>query len=106
MANYNETTVSGSEYTRCNQVNIINRLGSIPAVIFCEERVAVLSDGRNLFTPLDHITEVFDPAKVINLIDPNTGLPTGVEATYGDVYIMLYSAYMDAALARDAAAVP
>lgn len=106
MANYQETTVSGSEYTRCNIITIINPYGKNPAVQFNEERATVLADDRVIFEPRGNISLAFDPSKVIQLIDPNTGLPTGVEATYGDVYIMLYSAYVDAALARDAAAVP
>ena len=106
MANYNETTVSGSEYTRCNTICITNPYGKTPSVQFGEERATVLGVDRVLFEQTGGISATFDPLKIISLIDPNTGLPTGVEATYGDVYIMLYSAYVDAALARDAAAVP
>jgi hypothetical protein len=106
MPNYNESIVTGSEYTRCNTICITNPYGKTPSVQFGEERAAVLGADRVIFEPLGSISEAFDPAKVIPLLDPNTGLPTGVEATYGDVYIMIFSAYLAAAKARDAAAVP
>ena len=104
MPNYQETTVSGSEYTRCNVITIINPYGRTPAVDFSEERATVLAADRVIFEQLGHISLSFDPSKVIQLLDPNTGLPTGVEATYGDAYIMLFSAYMAAAMERDAVA--
>jgi hypothetical protein len=64
--------------------------------------VAVLDDGDEMRKPAAGITLDFDPARVIPLLNPSTGQPTGDETTYGAVYAILYSAYIAAAQERDA----
>jgi hypothetical protein len=102
MSTYIESTVTGQVWTRCNQIAIDNRRGSTPTVRFEEERVAVLDDGDEMRKPAAGITLDFDPARVIPLLNPSTGQPTGDETTYGAVYAILYSAYIAAAQERDA----
>lgn len=101
MSTYIESTVTGQVWTRCNQIAIDNRRGSTPTVRFEEERVAVLDDGDEMRKPAAGITLDFDPARVIPLRDPRTGELTGQTTTYGDVYAVLYSAYIAAANERD-----
>jgi len=94
----------GSEYTRCNQVVISNPLASTPQVQFYEERVAVIGE-RSLVTPEGHIQIAFDAAKAIPLVNPETLEPIpGQSTTMGQLYLALFSAYLQAALERDAGA--
>jgi len=113
MADYQETTLTGRAWQRCRQIVIDNRRGAVPTVRFDEERVVALDDGSETATLLGTLTRDYDPARAIPLYDPATGglvtdpatgEPIGETTTYGAVYQVLYSAYLDAALARDAAA--
>ena len=102
MSNYKETTVTGTSYKRCNQVLIINRLGATPTVKFDEQAVITL-DTETIVKGAGEIDLVFDQSQAVPLRDPVTGDLTGEQTTYGDIYATLYSAYIAAALARDAA---
>jgi hypothetical protein len=48
MSNYKETMITGSSYTRCNQVLISNRLGAVPTVKFDEQVVVSLETGGSI----------------------------------------------------------
>ena len=98
--NYNETTISGSEYTRCPQITIENPTGGPPLIQFREERIAILGE-RKICTPLGHIVIEFDPASTVALRNPETNDLTGGTITHGEIYAILYSAYIQSALARD-----
>lgn len=110
MPNYNETSVSGTRWTRCREIHIQNPHASrgVPTVTFVEEEVINMgSDYMPL--PKDHTvfptinTIMFDPAAVINVYDPVTCQPTGTTMSMGEVYVALFSAYMTEATKRDAA---
>lgn len=106
MSNYRETQIAGTRWTRCGVVQIINPYQRTPAVQFVEEVVTSLGEGEEpLFANAGGISVAFDPNRVIPLRDPFTGELTGQTTTYGAVHAVLYSAYMDAALERDAKAV-
>ena len=105
MPNYNETTITGTAWTRCHQIVIDNTRGLPPTVRFDEEEVISLAD-RELRKPLGALALAFDPARIIPLVNPATGLPTGAHTTYADAYALLYSAYIAAANDRDAAQAP
>jgi hypothetical protein len=102
MSTYAESTVTGQAWQRCCQIVIENRRGVQPTVRFEEERVVALDTGEELRKPAAGITLDFDPAREIPLRDPATGEPTGESTTYGAAYAVLYSAYIAAALERDA----
>ena len=101
--NYNETTVTGQAWKRCHQVVIENPRTGQQVVRFEEERVLAMDGGAEIKTPVGGLLVVFDPAKEIPLRDPMTGELTGQTTTYGAAYALLYSAYMAAAVERDAA---
>ena len=104
MADYKESQIMGSEYTRCSQVVISNPLASTPQVQFYEERVAVIGE-RSLITPDGHVQIAFDAEKVIPLVNPETLNPIpGQSTTMGHLYLALFSAYIQTALERDAEA--
>ena len=103
MSNYKETTITGSSYTRCNQIVINNNRNVTPTVRFDEQVVVSMGTGDTVITGVGSIEMAFDPTKIIPLLDPTTGEATGQSMSYGTVYAILYSAYLDAALTRDAA---
>lgn len=106
MPDYKESTVAGTTWQRCCQIVIDNTRGAAPSVRFDEEEVLALADGREIKRALGALALPFDPARSIPLRDPVTGALTGGATTYGAAYALLYSAYMAAAEARDAALAP
>lgn len=104
--NYNESTVSGQSWQRCHQIVIENPRAGQQVVRFDEERVLSIDGGAEVRTPAGSLPVTFDPAREIPLRDPMTGELTGQSTTYGAAYVLLYSAYLAAALERDAAAAP
>ena len=106
MPDYNESTVSGHSWQRCCQVVIENPRNGVPSVRFDEEQLLALDGGTEVRTPVGTLAVPFDPATVIPLRDPATGELTGEVASYGAAYVLLYSAYLAAAEARDIAAQP
>lgn len=99
--NYLETTASGVTWQRCNSLQISNELGVTPVIRFSEERVFNI-DGTIVKKGVMGCAMLFDPTAVIPLVDPATNLPTGEVVTHAQVYQILHSAYIQAAMARDA----
>lgn len=106
MSNYLESAVTGQAWQRCCQIVIDNRRHITPSVRFEEEQVVALDIGEEIRKPAAGITLDFDPAREIPLRDPATGELTGQSTTYADAYALLFSAYLAAALERDAKAQP
>lgn len=102
MSDYKESTIAGTIWQRCHEIVVSNTRGAVPRIQFFEERVIALDGSGEIRQALGPLEVAFDPALVIKIMDPRTGLPTGAEATYGDAFALLYSAYFAAALARDA----
>lgn len=101
MANYKETVLTGSEYTRCKKILVSNPLNAVPHVEFEEERVTILSTKTLIEQTYTSIIVEFDPSKIIDVLNPITGESTGKTATWGDIYALVYSAYIAEATARD-----
>lgn len=100
MANYKESNVSGVEYQRCHQLKIFNPLIGAKAAEFYEEKILTINNTF-VVTGSDSCRKVFNPAEVINLLDPATGNPTGETVTHQKLYEILYSLYLQTALERD-----
>ena len=105
MADYKESIIDGTTWQRCRQIVIDNPRGAVPSVRFDEEEVLALADGREIKRSLGTLALPFNPAQEMPLRDPATGELTGAVTTYGAAYMLLYSAYMDAAESRDIAQV-
>ena len=105
MADYNETTVSGTSWQRAWQITIANTLGGPPLVRYDEEVVINFEDGKRLRQPAQSmgISYQVDPAAVIELRDPETLLPTGDTIPVALVHQALLSDYINRAEERDAA---
>ena len=113
MANYKETSVSGESWVRCRSVTINNPLPGkgefdsatqerLGAVAYFQEEKIVSIDGTQIAIDVGACRKAFDPEAVITLLNPDTGDPTGATVTQGDLYVILYSLYMQTALERDA----
>lgn len=103
MANYKETNVTGTQWKRAYRVQIDNVIDQIPRLTFDEQTITIL-DSETITKPVGHVTAMFDPTYVINLKNPQTGeaIP-GATATETDLYVILYSLYIQLAEERDAA---
>lgn len=102
MANYQETTGTGTSWKRCNRVIIDNPLTTPSSAVFMEEDVVVIGD-RSIGVYGGNCSAEFTPEAIIPLRDPATGELTGGIQTQANLYQILYSLYMQVALARDAA---
>jgi len=114
MSEYREAAVEGTSRVRARAMHFNNPLDGLPSVYVEEERVTLLN-GHNIITDcagvmgsgeLPVISEpLTDMAATFALRDPVTGAldTSGATATYGQVYVLLYSLYWHLAEARDAA---
>jgi len=101
MADYKESTVSGTSWQRTNQIVIINPSGGTPTVIYNEETAINLGD-RTITTPCGNLSVPCpDMAEEIPLLDPTTGNSTGQVMTMGQLYQAIYSHYINKATERD-----
>lgn len=88
--------VAGESYVRCPQVIIDNRLGKTPVVTFHREQVVGLDGGNVQRYPLAPRPLPFDPTASVDVIDPETGNPTGATITQGELYAMIFSIFVAA----------
>lgn len=106
MPNYKQTQITAESWTRCNKVICDNPYTGGKMVTFIEERVIDLGDGP-MTQPTGVLVEHFGEANAteqLDLIHPDTGAVIG-QATFQQVYLMLHSLYMHAAIKRDTAPV-
>lgn len=103
-ANYNESAVSGTTWTRCCRVTCENPLGGMPRVVMSEEDVIVVGTDTLTRLRMHPLAVTFDPAGSIPLLNPTTGEAVGSSMSHEVLFAALYSLYMQAAAARDAAA--
>jgi hypothetical protein len=105
MANYRESNISGTAWTRARRV-IINHPVEGGSTIHFQEEQAIQTPAGVTTIPADVVVDTFDPARDIALLDPTTGQPTGQTLSEAVVYLALYSKYMALAQARDVATEP
>lgn len=102
MANYKEEIGTGVAWTRCKTVSIENPVLEKAYVNFIETKCAMVGDfASEQF--VGTISKEFDPTAVINLRNPETGELTGQTTTHADLYVAIYSLYIQSALERDEA---
>ena len=101
---YNQSSITGDKYTRAREVRIVN--ASRPrSISFMEEDVFVV-DGKQIVTQAGSLSEMFTEANAntsFALLNPLDGTPLGASMTFQELYVALYSLYIDRATARDAA---
>lgn len=105
MPNYQESQVEGTKWRRCERIEISNPSAPEPPRISFFERDVLSIDGSvvgvSSNAPSFALSVQYDPDAVIDLYDPATLEPTGQTVTHADLYVMLFSAYMTTAVARD-----
>ena len=106
MADYNETTVTGTAWQRAWQITIANTLGGLPLLRYEEEVVINFEGGKRIRQPAQTmgISYQIDPLAEIQLRDVETLLPTGETIPVALVHQALFSDYINRAKARDEAA--
>lgn len=112
MANYRESAVSGTKWTRSVGGSFNNPYQGVPSIRFEEEEVVSLGDGTIIKqpAPMSNVlgasnstaTNLNDPEKSFPLLNPVDGTTIGT-AKYKDVFVILHSLYMAISLERDQA---
>jgi len=102
MAEYKESTVSGTSYQRGRSMYFENPRNKTPSILVREETVNILQD-KIITEPAGEILKSVDDLSVVfNLRNPLTNeIIEGQTATYQDIYVMLYSLYWHLAEERD-----
>ncbi len=100
MPNYNESAIAGSQWQRCGAVVILNPYQSTPTIRMDEELIVDVG-GEKFTKGVGSLNFPFNPAEVIQLIDPETGASLGQSMTAMQVYVALHSLYIAKAQARD-----
>jgi hypothetical protein len=104
---YRQTEGSATSWRRSYQVIVNNPRNGAPSVIFHEEdRVNMNGVEFAASTAPTSVTATFDPEASIPLLNPETGEPTGTSLSQRDLYVTLFSLYMQLARARDSAPPP
>ena len=104
MPNFNESAITGTKWQRCRAVHISNELNAAPVVTYASESVASVGD-TTFKTAIDEQMHIpFDPDELIDLVDPGTLEPLGVQLSVQELYVGIFSHYIKHA--RLAAAQP
>lgn len=102
---YRPGQFAGQSYMRTNRIEILNPAAHLPpTVVFHEERVLEGPTGVLSRFPEGQCRLEHDPDLEIPLLNPMTGEPIGQNLTMMELYAIVYSVYLHAATARDAAA--
>lgn len=101
MADYKYKQEQATEWQRCAAVVIMNPHQGIADIRMDEEKIITIGDSF-YSKPAGSLQFTFPPDEVINLRNPATGELVGATMTCGDIYLALYSLYIQKALARDA----
>ena len=105
MADYKETTLAGTAYTRANAITIANPRIGVKAINFSEEQVINLG-SETIVRPQGGFQEPFTTENAgteFPLVNPLDGTPLGMTSTYTEVHVILHSLYFHLAQRRDAA---
>lgn len=103
MADYRESSIAGTSYTRGRSMYFENPANSSPSLLIREETVINLAD-RVITEHAGEIRKVVDDLSVeFPLRNPATNeIIEGQSMTYQDLYVGLFSLYWKLALDRDA----
>jgi hypothetical protein len=100
MPNYKESNVSGVSWQRCHIVTIQNQLELSKKIDFQEEQVIDIN-GKIYHEWVAGCSKDYDANASFPIIDPTTGLETGQTMSHQDLYLALYSLYIQTATERD-----
>lgn len=107
--NYKQTAVAGTSWIRCSAIHISNPLEDSenanistlgPSAVFTEQKVIAM-EGTDITIPAGTCSKTFNPMETITIVNPETGQPTGNTITHAELYVILYSLYLQTAQERD-----
>ena len=104
MSLYQPSDVAGTKSTRAYRVECQNPLEGQASITFAEQSVVNLDDGTVITKDLGNLNEVLSEENAgteFALLNPLTGEPTGQNMSYGQMFAVLYSLYLDLAIKRD-----
>lgn len=103
MANYySDTSVECQKRRRAKQIIINNNLDTFPTVDYVEEDLVSIDGDLHKINAGTLTVVIDDKSKSFPILDPNTNEAIiGKSMTYGEAYMVLYSAYFFAAIQRD-----
>lgn len=92
--------ITGTTYSYCSQIMLHNPLNGTPMAVCYEDTVTALSSGTQTSTPNRVLSLPYNPAQVINILDPTTG-NTVTTMPLSQVFGILFSIYGAARAAAD-----
>jgi hypothetical protein len=99
---YNRVQTPGESWVRCFEAVCQNRYGEAPSILFREERAVALTDSTAVVSPLGGtLVTMQNPFATFEILNLETGLPTGTTMTDIELYTLLWSRYGKAAKDRD-----
>lgn len=106
MANYKEENLTGNKWVRCNRIVIENPYVGNKTIQFYEQEILYFSNTDITYKNIsssgpNSLTTTFTPNNSIEIINPYTLEPTGNTFSHEELYVMLFSAYMNEAKKRD-----
>lgn len=101
MADYNESTVSGSSWQRTFRIVIDNPHGLPPTINYSEEKVVAVNGSPAIKQYVGDLTGPIDLSGTIALRDPDTLELTGETVPIALVHLALFSDYINRAVDRD-----
>lgn len=102
MPNYRENSVTGASWRRANSVQIVNPINDVSksTISFNEEDVFDIG-GELLRKEVGQLVKQFGTGGTFDLLNPIDNTVVG-SMTYTQLYVALYSLYMQCAAERDA----
>jgi len=97
---YNGQSVEGQTWQRASKIVFDNSLSGNLSVLFNEERVVKVGD-KVATSFVGNLVGNFAPTGTVPLRNPETNELTGQTVSHADIYILLYSLYMQHAEQRD-----
>jgi hypothetical protein len=99
--NYQPSSIAGERYVRAKRVILENPLGGTPSAAFIEQQ-ALTVDGETITRDIGALNEsMIDPNTTFPLLNPPDDSVIG-QATYADLYALVYSLHRHLAGIRDA----
>lgn len=105
MGKYKQSNVTGESWVRSHRIIIDNNRNTPPSIRFDEEEIVAMGDGKVVRVPKGTSVEsVFTPIKATHtfpVIHPVTSEYMGFDASYMEVFALIYSLYWHLANERD-----
>ena len=86
--------ITGERFVRCRAINVMNPVNEQATITFTEEKITLASGEVISAEIISGFVVPFNPADIIPVINPQTGAATGGSISQGEIYAILYSAWL------------